>query len=283
MLAGAVKGAIQGMKRKIERVIGGEDDGATNEKKRVKFGAKEVTNRLKKTVTSSSAAPAVAMPDPKVAQANKDQRAKRAAERLAREQAEREADEADDEVVVEDLKPKRGERRRSTSVSLHVSDIPRSTSKKSASPAKRMSSVKKRVAGMADTAKAIMSSTPAAAPRTISQTPLLKPSGSSSTSAGPKSMRQSRLSFGPTNFGFNVSPKKRAITNGEDEDAGEDASAGPVIPKRKSSLKADTSRARPTTAQSIARGVSKAAAAAKVGFQGDKAIRKTIRAVSGAE
>jgi hypothetical protein len=273
---------MQGVKRKVERMIGGDDDEPVAEKKRVKISAKEVVNKIRKQISTS--APAVAVPDPKVAQANKDQRAKRAAERLAREQAEREAAEADDEDAdagagAEEEMPRKTERRRSMSTTIQVSDLPRTTSKASASPAKRMSSVKKRVA---DTLKAAVSSTPA--PRTTSQTPLLKSSSSSSASADPKSMRQSRLSFGPASFGFNVSPKKGAVANGDDaEEDDEDASSGPTIPKRKSSLKADTSKQRPSTAKSLVKGVSKVAAAAKVGVQGDKAIRKTIRAVSGAE
>jgi hypothetical protein len=134
-----------------------------------------------------------------------------------------------------------------------------------------MSSIKKRVE---DGVKSIMSAT-TESPRITSQTPLLK-SSSSSGSAQVKEKRQSRIGFGPAGFGFHVSPKKVVVAEEE-----EDASSGPVIPKRGSSLKA-TSNARPSTAKSVLKGVSKVASAAKIGVQGDRAIRKTIRAVSGA-
>ena len=91
-------------------------------------------------------------------------------------------------------------------------------------------------------------------------------------------MRQSKLSFGPVGFGFNVSPKKAATSSDDDEDA----SNAPVIPKRKSSLKANTS-GKSSTAKSIVKGASKVAAVAKAGMQGEKGVRKTVRAVSGAE
>lgn len=271
-------------------MIGGDhEDEPKVQKKRVKIDPKEMVNKFKKQIGSSSV-DAVAKPDPKVAQANKDKRAQRAAERIAREQAERDAeDESKDDVEVEvmevdepEAKPKKAVRKRSSSFSavLAVSDIPRSNSRKSASPAKRMNSIKQRAVDTVKTVVAAASSTPA--PRTTSATPLLKSSSSASASAPPKSMKQSRLSFGTGSFGFNVSPKKKPAA---DED-GEDAEAGPAIPKRGSSLKKAASgsdKARSGGAKSVLKGVSKVAAAAKVGAGGDKAIRKTIRTVSGAE
>ena len=278
-IAGAVKGAIQGVKRKVEQMIHGDDEEPAVEKKRVKIGPKEVVNKIRKQIGSGSGAPAVAKPDPNIAKANKDKRAQRAAERLAREQAEREEEaeaEAGAEVDSEvEAAPSKSQKRRSVSTTIQVFDLPRSNSRKSASPAKRMSSMKKRVE---DAVKSAVSGTPAASARTTSQTPLLKPSTSSATSTDTKSMRQSRLSFGPVGFSYNVSPKKSSAE--EDEDA--DASSGPAIPKRKSSLKASTSTARPSTAKSIVKGASKIAKAATVGVQGEKGIRKTVRAVSGA-
>jgi hypothetical protein len=283
-------------------MVGGDDseNRPAKAEKRVRIGPQEIINKMKKQISSTAAA-AVAPLDSRAAQLLKDQRAKRAAERAAREEAERLAKETDweDANPEEPAKEKRTARRRSMSTTISVSDLPRasprkarhstgltSSKRKSAPPAKMVSSLKNRLQG---TVKAALSSaTPT--PRMSSQTALLKPAASSS-STDPKSMRQSRISFGGRGIGFNVSPKRRSAPEDEEDraKASEDAGKGPKIPKRGSSLKAGASNnnknnnARPSTAKSLAKGVSKAAAAAKLGVQGDKAIRKTIRAVSGAE
>lgn len=281
-LAGAVKGAIQGVKRKVEQMINRDDeeDEPVIEKKRVKI-ANEVMSKVRRQLGSGREPRGTV----EAIRHNEKRRQKRAAEKLARQQAKHEAagevedegraeDDAEGGAEAEEAKPDKSETR-FTSTTLAVSDLPRSNSRRSASPAKRMSSIKKRVE---DGVKSVMSAT-TAPPRTTSQTPLLKPSTSFGYGRS-KEKRQSRIGFGPAGFSFHMSPQKVVAAKDEDE-AEEEASGGPVIPKRGSSLKA-TSNARPSTAKSVLKGVSKVASAARVGVQGDRAIRKTIRAVSGA-
>jgi hypothetical protein len=296
LLAGAVKEAFRGAKRKVEQVLGGDhgQDEPAAPKKRVKYDHKTFVNNMKKQF-SRSVAPAVAPPNLNTTQLHKDQRAKRAAERAAREEAEslakeKEEDAEDEADVEEPIKAKKSESRSSMSTSIAISDLPRPYRKKSRksalptspkrtsmSPAKIVSSLKGRV----KITKSVVSSTPRVR-RVTSQTSLLKSSGSASSSAEPKSMRQSRISFGLGGIGFNVSPKmRRAPEDNEDADLSESKAKGPKIPKRESSLKAYTTNARPSTAKSLARNVSKVAATAKLGVQGDKAIQETIRTVSG--
>jgi histone-lysine N-methyltransferase ASH1L len=286
-LAGAVKGAMRGAKRKLQDLFARDEDsedGPSTPKKRSRTGPKDLVSKLSRQI-SSAMADAVAAPDPGAAQLNKDLRAKRAAERAAREEFERIAKEKENSPAVEKpVKAKKKERRTSTTIS--VSDLPRPSPRKarrsvlsvsprrsSVSPAKKVASMKNRVT---NTLKAAVSLTPA--PRSNSQTSLLKSSSSTSV-VGQKSARQSRLSFGPTGFGLKMSPKR----HDEIADASGSISKAPAIPKRNSSLKAGTTNARPNTAKSLAKGASKVVATVKLGMQGDSAIRKTIRAVSGTE
>lgn len=274
------------MKRKVNQMVGGEDDSkSAKPKKRVKIGPKEILNKVRKQI-SNATAPAVAPVDPSAAQLLKDQRAKRAAERAAKEEAER----VTKKENVSDVEgtPRKTQRRRSMSTTLAVSDLPRTSSKASrkstgmipskrasASPAKKMSALKNRVQG----------SPMKGGRRTSSQTPLLKQSAAAPPSAEPKTMKQSRLSFGFGGIGFNVSPKKQSTSEDDanENDEALDLTHGLQVPKRSSSLKVGSSIARPSTAKSLAKSVTKVAATAKLGVKGDKAVRKTIRAVSGAD